>query len=990
MFTKADALADINETQDFYAQELADIITGQNTSYSILKEIDFTSPTGTGKTVMLAKLINLLPDFFFFVTTLSRGQLCVQVENKLNAFANQPNYIVFGLNEYTRASRLKEEDIVSLLPQDKKVVWVRDEGHIATNRWAEVLYQKAFAIINVSATNRMNNGVQCNFMHTMMLRTVSQSTGSYEQALDKLLEVKRVHQSVSGYNPCALFRVLDSNVSALIAEECDRRGLKCINITDETFDMEELCSDDNDYDVIINKYKITEGIDLRRCHVIYMDTKPTNEATVVQTIGRARRNALFWRTDIDILAPKMKSLLKETRKCFVYYNVPETELEVDENGELAYSLCDTVSVESLRPGIEINVKDGQLPNGLYLLELAGKTGVFKISKDPGTGFNVAENPSYYETEKKNNSNSFLVDVSHDNLTVLRFCLKPNILDFFGDGRYIATDWSVDYHKSFFYYLCLYAKKTNRFFDCDYWASFLQVDNKCDKVDDLLFWRFRINPQVSELIREYEANKPEFTQEEKDAAEAFSKRTFSDGGLEKRGYLSKAYTYRFAFISANLLHYAEYVESYDTTLPNRIAIALGKINGRQIDKDKFKVTNHPLSYRFPKRALKSFNSFRRAVFSCKEPVLIEKPVDYWKEAINHVGSFEELDDYDSRVVDLRELNDLAGINLSDEDIDAYLAGTLPIKKFTAEEARELEVYCIRDGMLVPVPKLDKYFYRRMFLKKYVPYIKTINDKETAIIGADTMKYIAGNYIEDRAVTSKISKHSKFRQFITKRYHGIIEMVGDKTFAGQNRFSFGKKCNSCLGYCVEFFAKIKLYGDDYYKPYIDEALQEANTTQLDDLIRVRAAMIIYRELMSSCYGKGVFSAIPTIQYATLQKTEYAEFAAKVIELGLRTKEFVAKTLYGGAVPEGYNMHDPDLSVRHIAALCDFITEDTILEVKCTSSITMQHVLQLLAYYYLSGKRTDLKISRLVIYEAVTDNYLEIDMHSLDDIDFQIIDG
>ncbi len=44
--------------------------------------------------------------------------------------------------------------------------------------------------------------------------------------------------------------------------------VSAIDITDETFDMSELCLDDNEYDVIINKYKLVEGIDIKIAHKI--------------------------------------------------------------------------------------------------------------------------------------------------------------------------------------------------------------------------------------------------------------------------------------------------------------------------------------------------------------------------------------------------------------------------------------------------------------------------------------------------------------------------------------------------------------------------------------------------------------------------------------------------------------------------------------------------------------------------------------------------
>ena len=50
---------------------------------SSFMEINFTSATGTGKTKMMSKLMNLMPNYFFIVTTLSKGQLKKQIEKSL-------------------------------------------------------------------------------------------------------------------------------------------------------------------------------------------------------------------------------------------------------------------------------------------------------------------------------------------------------------------------------------------------------------------------------------------------------------------------------------------------------------------------------------------------------------------------------------------------------------------------------------------------------------------------------------------------------------------------------------------------------------------------------------------------------------------------------------------------------------------------------------------------------------------------------------------
>lgn len=100
--TRAEWVKVIDERQNMYVKQLADIIK-QN---SLRKEIFFNSPTGTGKTVMIAKLINLLneEEYFFIITTLSRGGLNHQVETK-----NDKRKIMYKNKEKNEEKTLEEE-----------------------------------------------------------------------------------------------------------------------------------------------------------------------------------------------------------------------------------------------------------------------------------------------------------------------------------------------------------------------------------------------------------------------------------------------------------------------------------------------------------------------------------------------------------------------------------------------------------------------------------------------------------------------------------------------------------------------------------------------------------------------------------------------------------------------------------------------------------------------------------------------------------------
>ena len=399
-WTKEKEIALINKMQDEYVDELIQKLHSTESSEAAMKFINFTSPTGTGKTKMMAKLINKLSDDFFIITTLSKGQLNQQVQNSLNKDCYHDNYVVFGSMSLKTNSIMKEKDLIDILPLDKKVYWIRDEGHINTNKWSTVLESKCTKIINFSATNKEGGGIVCNFMNTLMLRTVTQKTGDIDAALQKLIEVKKIHEDISGYNPCALFRVMSNNVEQEVLKKCEEYNLKAVTLIDnDDHRTADLCKDNNEYDVIINKQKITEGIDIRRAHVLWMENQPNNIATTIQAIGRCRRNALLWRDDIDILAPENKKLLEQTRECFVYYNVKNMKVDTDETGELAIEFCPYISVERLKPGHTIYVEDGQMPNGLIIAELMGCTGNYKITKDPKYGFNQVENPEIYKIQR---------------------------------------------------------------------------------------------------------------------------------------------------------------------------------------------------------------------------------------------------------------------------------------------------------------------------------------------------------------------------------------------------------------------------------------------------------------------------------------------------------------------------------------------------------------------------------------------------------------
>ena len=977
--TKQEALKEINETQDFYVSKLVDIINGRNQAFDEMKEIDFTSPTGTGKTIMVSKLINQMPDYFFVITTLSKGQLRYQIEAKLNELVEKNNYIVFGLNEYTKNTILQKKDFLSILPSNKKIIWIRDEGHIATNRWQEILRNLSYLIINFSATNKTNNGINCNFTHTMMLRTVIQDVGTIEDALDRLQEVKKTHAKIQGYNPCALFRLFYKYSIDKAIEECRKRNLKFINITDESYDMAEICSDNNEYDVIINKLKITEGIDLKRCHVIFMDTTPRNETTIIQIIGRARRNALFWRNDINILDKENEYLLAETRQCYIFYNSEETMVGQSNNGELLRSFCDTVSIENLKPGIIIDVDNGRLKNGLYVLELFGKTGKYKITYDKALEANVVNNPSFYRKEVKRNDDCFVLDLADYDYSIRKIYFKNDILDYFE----LEPDFSkhkYDKCKYHYYIFKIYLTEKGVNFNFSLFEKLLNLNDEHELVDPRRFIdyikMFGVEEQWHDCHKHFLSYIKYYGEAQKYACRKrytpFSKRALFVYSSDKKQSMH---------LHFDLIRYIESIEVVDFSVASKIKEILNKYhNVVQVAANKYKYSNHSFSEYLSRRKINTINDLKEIVLNAKGKQVLGTKVDVWKRILTKIKSVEEIDTFEVDVTDLSGLNSILDLGLNDKEISIYINGNYPTKIVSIDDYNPNyypSILWLNRKTMIPQMADNKnlYIYRQTFLNVFESYEKTINDKEIAVIGPDLMKYTNHHYIEDSAVTSKINQYCKFNKFISRTYKEVLEQCSSLLFSGKNNFNFDSMCNSCLGFCVEFFAKMVIYGDELYKPLINEVLHEAKQKEINDIIRIRVAMLAYKQEMADCYGSNVLKYIPTIRIENLIKDKYKEFVTTVSELGRKAASFIKKELYNQKQPK-YNI-DPDLSVNHISALCDFITKDIILDLKCTSSITETHIKQVLAYHYLSTKRTDLNIQKLIVYDAVTGKNVTINL-------------
>lgn len=1139
--TKQEAFDEINKLQDMYVDNLSKLINDPDFSY--MTKINFTSATGTGKTKMMAKLINKHPNFYFIVTTLSRGQLHLQVRESLEKDCKQNNFSVYGCADYKINSKLQANDIIGKIPKETKCIWLRDEGHIRTSRFDDLLIKYCHKIVNFSATN-MHNDIRCNFTQTMMLRTVNQTTGTPEDAIKKLLEIKNAHKNVKHYNPCAIFRCVNGNkeLNNIIIDLCKKHNLKYIDITQDEFLMADLCRDDNEYDVIINKFKIIEGIDIRRAHVLYMDNCPSNNATTIQVIGRCRRNALLYRNDIDILRPENANLLKNTRECYVYYNVEKMNIETDQYGELQYHFCNHISCEELKTGTTIEVVNGQLPNGLYVIELENRTGKFEIVKDKNTGFNIVlhRQIDFYNTitEHFDNNYIYIVGIKCKKIhikNIENFSLKTGAelrkqqkrlwpsfktntgekkWDNFLDRYYYEICPIIEKHdiphsfqseiiQEFKKQLTTFNKqvivpyitgytldtleKPN--YDINFMKNYIRdfvkkqqdedskyfceiIKNLKDRKIKFSAFSYKLGEVCSDLeivflqyfcIKKKEQGVSYFDlfesfnekicyidkylysrdmwfslkhKEDKDFS-VILKDTFCDISVEKmeeeiRDFKEKAIKSNKNKDFCNMLSvllgdgfcHPSTKQPCNDEIYKKLREALGKkdlitVGYFLVMQKKNKKTNkyiknkvyelYQLLYNFycikdasfddvsynilSKNCLPILSSFEMDEFTVKTKIngdirtTVSDVSDYFYAIKNKLKKIC----VSTNIYLDSSLITLSIINTIENTYQKLCNGVIPCVQFDCsdllEDVKEEEMClmhgcyrfnCYSEPLKIEIPQ--------SILKKiksanyYLTYTKTTNDKESATIGPDLMHQIKkdnGNVVwtESRSVSSKIGNHNKLNSFISIRYENELKQAKEQLFKGKNDFKLDKKCNSVIGYCVEYYSKYLLYGESYLEEYIEQAKKETKIKEISDAIIVRACFLRYRENMLRCFGSGVSKIIRGISASQLIKEKYSYFVSLVIELGKKTATFVKKTLYESR--EIKNNIDDNLSIRHIAGRADYITTDTILDVKVRNNIDENCVRQVLAYHYLSTKRSDLNIKRVIVYDAVSDKAVIIDI-------------
>lgn len=220
------------------------------------KNVTFKSPTGSGKTHMMADLMNRIlserDDIVFIVSTLSKGNLGQQNYEKFIEYQQHGDfpmlkpyiistslsgeeslYIPTDYNVYVLPRDLyKEGGILKHGPMDnflreitanifgsglnKQIYVIKDECHQATNNLDELAKSYFAKTINISATPKLSRGqvpdveiTEEQAINAKLIKKVElcEDEVDVSVAIDKFEEIKEKYRNLLGVNPCLIVQI---------------------------------------------------------------------------------------------------------------------------------------------------------------------------------------------------------------------------------------------------------------------------------------------------------------------------------------------------------------------------------------------------------------------------------------------------------------------------------------------------------------------------------------------------------------------------------------------------------------------------------------------------------------------------------------------------------------------------------------------------------------------------------------------------------------
>lgn len=354
------------------------------------KSITVKAPTGSGKTHIMANLMNKMiaddENIIFVVSILSKGKLARQSYNKfddlaLNKYTKlRPYYISSGnentknteyslyiddtcnifvlpTSQYTENSRVYKERVLqnfldNCKRQGKKIILVRDECHIATNKLNNIL-DYFYQTINFSATPKddaydvvitEDEAVSVNLIKDVeYIESDAELQEDLNNALNKFKEIRQTYHN-SGINPAFIIQISNKNKAEeeinIITKIVESKSLNWVYFSDidktigykTNSNLQKMKNKNQWYnyvkennsfiDVVIFKMVITEGFDMPRACMLYQVRDSKSKQLDEQVIGRVRRNPCL--TYFEKLNPIEQNIFS---KAYVYGIKPQENIK---------------------------------------------------------------------------------------------------------------------------------------------------------------------------------------------------------------------------------------------------------------------------------------------------------------------------------------------------------------------------------------------------------------------------------------------------------------------------------------------------------------------------------------------------------------------------------------------------------------------------------------------------------------------------------------